>query len=55
VFSAVTVPFTNAAVAVEIAAGLVLLLTNFLHQTLVVRPANAPTALQRALGNGRAR
>jgi multicomponent Na+:H+ antiporter subunit B len=36
-FSAGTVPLINLAVGLEIAAGLVLLLTAFLHQTLVLR------------------
>ena len=53
VFSAGTVPFINLAVAIEIGAGLVMLLTNFLHQTLVVRPAATRSALARALENGR--
>jgi multicomponent Na+:H+ antiporter subunit B len=37
VFSAGTVPLINFSVGLEIAAGLVLLLTTFLHQTLVLR------------------
>jgi len=37
VFSAGMVPLVNASVGLEIAAGLVLLLTNFLHQTIVLR------------------
>jgi multicomponent Na+:H+ antiporter subunit B len=37
VFSAGTVPIINLAVGLEIAAGLVVLLSNFLHQTLVLR------------------
>jgi multicomponent Na+:H+ antiporter subunit B len=37
VFSAGTVPLINLAVGLEIAAGLVLLLTTFLHQTIVLR------------------
>ena len=41
VFSAGTVPLINLAVGLEIAAGLVLLLTAFLHQTLVLRPRRA--------------
>ena len=38
IFSAGTVPLINLSVGLEIAAGLVLLLTNFLHQTIVIRP-----------------
>ena len=49
VFSAGTVPLINLAVAIEIAAGLVILLTTFLHQTLVVRPTERRSALERAL------
>jgi multicomponent Na+:H+ antiporter subunit B len=41
VFSAGTVPLINMSVGLEIAAGLVLLLTTFLHQTIVIRPAGA--------------
>ena len=52
VFSAGTVPLINLAVGIEIAAGFVILLTNFLHQTLVVRPAERPSPLARALGRG---
>jgi multicomponent Na+:H+ antiporter subunit B len=37
VFSAGGVPLINLSVGLEIAAGLVLLLTNFLHQTIVLR------------------
>jgi multicomponent Na+:H+ antiporter subunit B len=37
IFSAGTVPLINLSVGVEIAAGLVLLLTTFLHQTVVLR------------------
>jgi multicomponent Na+:H+ antiporter subunit B len=37
VFSAGTVPLINLTVGLEIAAGLVLLLTTFLHQTIVIR------------------
>jgi multicomponent Na+:H+ antiporter subunit B len=42
VFSAGGVPLINLAVGVEIGAGLVLLLTNFLNQTLVLRGRSAP-------------
>jgi multicomponent Na+:H+ antiporter subunit B len=42
VFSAGTVPLLNFTVGIEIAAGLVLLLTNFLHQTIVLRGATPP-------------
>jgi multicomponent Na+:H+ antiporter subunit B len=42
VFSAGTVPLINLAVGLEIAAGLVLLLTAFLHQTLVLRAHESP-------------
>jgi multicomponent Na+:H+ antiporter subunit B len=37
VFSAGTVPLLNMSVGLEIAAGLVLLVTTFLHQTIVLR------------------
>jgi multicomponent Na+:H+ antiporter subunit B len=37
IFSAGTVPLINLSVGIEIAAGLVLLLTTFLHQTIVLR------------------
>jgi multicomponent Na+:H+ antiporter subunit B len=37
VFSAGGVPILNISVGLEVAAGLVLLLTNFLHQTIVLR------------------
>jgi multicomponent Na+:H+ antiporter subunit B len=37
VFSAGMVPLINVSVGLEVAAGLVLLLTNFLHQTIVLR------------------
>ena len=51
VFSAGTVPLINLAVGLEIAAGLVLLITAFLHQTLVLRPTGSPSSpLARALG-----
>jgi len=52
VFSAGTVPLINLAVAIEIGAGLVILLTTFLHQTLVVRRTERRTALERALDEG---
>jgi len=47
VFSAGVVPLINLSVGLEITAGLVLLLTNFLHQVIVLRPGarSAPTAL----------
>jgi multicomponent Na+:H+ antiporter subunit B len=38
VFSAGIVPLINVSVGLEIAAGLVLLITNFLQQTIVIRP-----------------
>ncbi len=41
VFSAGTVPLINLTVGIEIAAGLVLLLTTFLHQTIVLRRRDA--------------
>jgi multicomponent Na+:H+ antiporter subunit B len=44
VFSAGTVPLINLSVGLEIAAGLVLLLTTFLHQTIVIRPFGRPSA-----------
>lgn len=50
VFSAGTVPLINLAVGLEIAAGLVLLLTTFLRQTLVLRPTASPGPLTKALG-----
>jgi multicomponent Na+:H+ antiporter subunit B len=53
VFSAGTVPLINVAVGIEIGAGFVALLTNFLHQTLVVRPVARPSPLERALRRGR--
>lgn len=37
IFSAGTIPLINLSVGIEIAAGLVLLLTTFLHQTIVLR------------------
>ncbi len=37
VFSAGTIPIINASVGLEIAAGLVLILSTFLHQTIVLR------------------
>jgi multicomponent Na+:H+ antiporter subunit B len=42
VFSAGSVPLINLAVGLEIAAGLVLLLSAFLHQTLVLRSQRDP-------------
>jgi len=39
VFSAGTVPLLNLSVGLEITAGLILLLTTFLHQTIVLRSA----------------
>lgn len=54
VFSAGTVPFINLAVGIEIGAGFVMLLTNFLHQTLVVRPVERPSPLELALRRSRA-
>jgi multicomponent Na+:H+ antiporter subunit B len=42
VLSAGTVPVIDVAVGLEIAAGVVLLLTTFLYQTLVVRPLRTP-------------
>jgi multicomponent Na+:H+ antiporter subunit B len=45
VFSAGTVPLINLTVGLEIAAGLVLLLTTFLHQTLVLRPNRSRSPL----------
>jgi multicomponent Na+:H+ antiporter subunit B len=44
VFSAGTVPLINLSVGLEIAAGLVLLLTTFLHQTIVIRPVGGQSA-----------
>jgi multicomponent Na+:H+ antiporter subunit B len=52
-FSAGTVPLINTAVGLEIAAGLVLLITAFLHQTLVLRPTQRPSALAEALRRNR--
>ncbi len=49
-FSAGTVPLINLAVGLEIGAGLVLLLTTFLRQTLVLRPQRSPGPLAKALG-----
>jgi multicomponent Na+:H+ antiporter subunit B len=49
VFSAGTVPLINLAVGIEIGAGFVTLLANFVHQTLVIRPAQRPSPLERAL------
>lgn len=51
VFSAGTVPALNAVVGLEIGAGVVLLLTTFLHQTLVLRPQR-PSPLARAIRGG---
>ena len=53
VFSAGMIPLINLAVGIEIGAGLVILLTNFLHQTLVVRPAARRSPLARALERDR--
>jgi len=44
VFSAGTVPIINLCVGLEIAAGLVLILTTFLHQTIVLRRLGPPGA-----------
>jgi multicomponent Na+:H+ antiporter subunit B len=44
VFSAGMVPVINLAVGLEIGAGLILLLTTFLHQTIVLRPVHARPA-----------
>ena len=49
VLSAGTVPLINLAVAIEIGGGLVILLTTFLHQTLVLRSTDRRSALERAL------
>ena len=53
VWSAGAIPLINIAVAVETGAGLVMLLTNFLHQTIVVRPDDRRSPLERALRRGR--
>jgi multicomponent Na+:H+ antiporter subunit B len=45
VFSAGTVPLINVVVGLEIGAGFILLLTVFLYQTLVLRPARPRSAL----------
>ena len=44
IFSAGTVPVINLSVGLEVAAGLVLLLTNFLQQTIVIRPVGGRSA-----------
>jgi multicomponent Na+:H+ antiporter subunit B len=44
VFSAGTVPLINLSVGIEIMAGLVLLLTNFLYQVIVLRRLGPPSA-----------
>jgi multicomponent Na+:H+ antiporter subunit B len=50
VFSAGTVPIINLAVGVEIAAGLVVLITAFLRQTVILRPRTPqPSPLAEAL------
>ncbi len=49
VFSAGTVPLINVSVGLEVAAGLVLLITNFLHQAIVLRrpgPAGPPQLVE---------
>jgi multicomponent Na+:H+ antiporter subunit B len=53
VFSAGTVPVINVVVGLEIGAGFILLLTVFLHQTLVLRPARPRSALTEALRRNR--
>jgi multicomponent Na+:H+ antiporter subunit B len=53
VFSAGTVPVINVVVGLEIVAGFVLLLTTFLHQTLVIRPIRRRRPLADALRRSR--
>jgi multicomponent Na+:H+ antiporter subunit B len=53
VFSAGTVPVINVLVGLEIAAGFILLLTVFLHQTLVLRSTRPRSALTEALRRNR--
>jgi multicomponent Na+:H+ antiporter subunit B len=52
-WSAGTVPMINVAVGLEVAAGFGLLLTTFLHQTLVLRPRRQRSALTAALERSR--
>jgi multicomponent Na+:H+ antiporter subunit B len=53
VFSAGIVPLINTSVGLEIAAGLVLIITNFLHQTIVLR-TKAPAGVdQMAAGTSK--
>jgi len=47
------VPVINVVVGLEIGAGFILLLTVFLHQTLVLRPARPRSALTEALRRNR--